>query len=196
LGKPLKSILAASDGIPVYTASITPTGLAASAEVADGVFPVFMVPEKFAVIGEHLQKGFVKAGNGKSLENFDVAPFVPVILGDDLDACRAPVKQFMALYIGGMGAKNKNFYHTYTTNLGFGEAADKIQELYLGGDKEAAANAVPDELVDLAALVGPEERIRERAQVWKASGDRNEVGTLLFHVYQEELLAILADEFL
>ena len=167
LGKPLKSILQASEGIPVYTASITPAGLAASAEVADGVFPVFMVPEKFEVIGEHLEKGFAKAGNGKSLADFDVAPFIGCMLGDDLDACRFPIKHFLALYIGGMGAKSKNFYHTYATNLGFGEAADKIQDLYLGGDKDAAANAVPDELVDLVALVGDEARIRERAKCGK-----------------------------
>jgi|TARA_B110000977_G_C11055545_1_gene483927 F420-dependent oxidoreductase-like protein len=197
LGKALKSIMAAVEkDIPVYTASITPAGLAASAEVADGVFPVFMVPEKFEVIGVPLQKGFDKAGNGKSLANFDVAPFIGVIMGDDVDACRAPIKQFLALYIGGMGAKNKNFYHTYTTNLGFGDAADEIQEHYLAGDKEAAANAVPDELVDLVALVGPEARIRERCQVWKESGERNEVGTLLFQVYQDEVLDVLADEFL
>mgnify|MGYP006116266943 FL=1 len=197
LGKSLKSIMEAVKGdIPVYTASITPAGLAASAEVADGVFPVFMVPEKFEVIGVPLQKGFDKAGGGKSLANFDVAPFIGVIMGDDVDACRAPIKQFLALYIGGMGAKNKNFYHTYTTNLGFGDAADKIQELYLGGDKDGAANAVPDELVDLVALVGPEARIRKRCQVWKESGERNEVGTLLFQVYQDEVLDVLADEFL
>ena len=196
LGKPLKSILRAEPDIPIYTASITPAGLACAGEMADGVFPIFMSPEKFDVIGQHLQKGFERAGGGKSLQNFDVAPAVQVIMDDNVDGCRALLKEWLALYIGGMGAKGKNFYTTYTTSMGYGEAAQRIQELYLAGDKAAAAAAVPDELIDEVALVGPEERIRERAKAWKAAGARNEVGTMILGVRQPELLPILADIFL
>ena len=196
LGKPLKSIMEGNKDIPIYTASITPAGLAAAAEVADGVFPIFMSPERFDAIGPHLQKGFDKAGNGKSLDNFDVAPTTGVILGDDIDACRAPIKDFLALYIGGMGAKGKNFYTTYATAMGYGEAAEKIQDLYLAGNKAEAAAAVPDELVDEVAMVGPEDVIRERAKAWKEAGKKKQVGTLMLNVVQPEVLPLLADLFI
>jgi F420-dependent oxidoreductase-like protein len=195
LGKPLKSILNADPNIPIYTASITPAGLSCAAEVGDGVFPIWMSPEKFSAIGPHLEKGFAKAGNGKSLKDFDVAPGVAVMMGDDIDACRMPIKQNMALYIGGMGAKGKNFYTTYATAMGYGEAAIKIQDLYLAGDKEAAVAAVPDALVDEVALIGPEARIRERAKVWKAAGKKGQVGTMMMHIHQPEILPIIADIF-
>ena len=129
LGKPLKSILAASDNIPIYTASITPAGLRCAGEVGDGVFPVWMDPTKYSVIGDSIEEGFAKAGNGKSLKDFDIAPFVTVAMNDDLDAAYDSLRPWLALYIGGMGAKNKNFYHEYTTRLGYGDAADEIQAL-------------------------------------------------------------------
>lgn len=195
LGKPLKSILQGDPNIPIYTASITPAGLACAAEVGDGVFPIWMSPENFSAIGPHLEKGFAKAGNGKSLKDFDVAPGVFVLMGDDLDACRLPVKQMMALYIGGMGAKGKNFYTTYATAMGYGEQAERIQDLYLAGDKEAAVAAVPNELVDEVALLGTEAQIRERAEVWKEAGRQNRVGTMMMHISQPELLPIVADIF-
>ncbi|MGK0499054.1 MAG: F420-dependent oxidoreductase-like protein [Oceanicoccus sp.] len=195
LGKPLKSILQGDSSIPIYTASITPAGLACAAEVGNGVFPIWMSPEKFSVLEPHLSKGFAKAGNGKSLKDFDIAPGVAVVLGDDVDACRQPVKENMALYIGGMGAKGKNFYTTYATAMGYGEQAERIQDLYLAGKKAEAIAAVPDELVDEVALVGPEARIRERAQAWKQAGERNEVGTMMLQIQQPELLPIMADIF-
>ena len=195
LGKPLKSIMEANAKIPIYTASITPAGLACAGEVADGVFPIFMSPERFDAIEPHLQKGFDKAGNGKSLANFDVAPTAGVILGDDIDACRAPIKDFLALYIGGMGAKGKNFYTTYATAMGYGDAAEKIQALYLAGKKPEAAAAVPDELVDEVSFVGPEDVIRERAKVWREAGEKNHVGTLMLNVIQPEVLPLMAELF-
>lgn len=195
LGKPLKSILQRDQSIPIYTASVTPAGLACAGEMANGVFPVWMSPERFHAIEPHLQTGFERAGGGKSLQEFDVAPNVPVILGDDVDTLRLPVKQHMALYIGGMGARGKNFYTSYTTAMGFGEAAEKIQQLYLAGQKEEAAAAVPDELVDETSLIGPESRIRERAKAWKAAAAQNKVGTLLFHLQQPEAIELLADIF-
>ena len=196
LGKPLKSILGANTDIPIYTASITPAGLACAGEVADGVFPIFMSPEKYSVIGDHLQTGFERAGGDKSLADFTVAPNIPVVLGDDVAACRAPLRDYLALYVGGMGAKNQNFYTRYASSMGYEEAAHRIQDLYLAGDKQAAAAAVPDELIDEVALVGPAERIRERAGAWQAAASRGEVGSVLFGVMQPEVLPLLADVFL
>lgn len=196
LGKPLKSILQGNPDIPIYTASITPAGLTCAGHVADGVFPIFMSPEKYQVIGQYIEQGFALAGGGKSLRDFDVAPGVSVVLGDDLEACRAPVRQFLALYIGGMGAKGKNFYTNYASALGYGEAAQRIQELYLSGDKAAAMASVPDALIDEVALVGPAGRIRERAQAWRAAASRGEVGTMLLGVMQPEVLPLLAEIFL
>ncbi|MFT5033789.1 MAG: F420-dependent oxidoreductase-like protein [Bermanella sp.] len=191
LGKPLKSILHGNPNIPMYLASITPAGLANAAEVADGVFPIFMIPEKFDVLKKDLDRGFAKSG--RSMANFDVAPSVPVIMDDNIDGCRHFVKDFLALYIGGMGAKGKNFYTDYATRCGYGAEAEKIQDLYLAGKKTEAIAAVPDQLVDDIALVGPEGRIRERAKDWKAAGARGEIGTMLINAQQPEVLPILAD---
>ena len=196
LGKPLKSILAAASDIPIYTASITPAGLRCAGEVADGVFPVWMDPNKYDVLGESIERGFEKAGNGKSLEDFDVAPFVTVAMNDDLDAAYDALRPWLALYIGGMGAKNKNFYHDYATRLGYGDAADQIQELYLSGKKSEAEVLVPNELLDEVSLIGPRERIIERLGPWKEAGKRGEVGSMLLGVQDPVVLELLANEML
>jgi F420-dependent oxidoreductase-like protein len=196
LGKPLKSILEGNPEIPIYTASITPAGLRCAGEVADGVFPVWMDPNKFDILGEHLQKGFDKAGNGKSLEGFDVAPFVSVSMNDDLDAAFDALRPWLALYIGGMGAKDKNFYNDYASRLGYADEAARIQELYLAGKKAEAEAAVPTALLDEVALVGPKDRIRERLGAWKAAGQRGEVGTMLLGVHDPEVLELFAEELL
>ena len=196
LGKPLKSILAAASDIPIYTASITPAGLRCAGEVADGVFPVWMDPNKYDVLGESIEQGFEKAGNGKSLKDFDVAPFVTVAMNDDLDAAYDALRPWLALYIGGMGAKNKNFYHEYATRLGYGDAANQIQELYLSGKKPEAEALVPNELLDEVSLIGPRERIIERLGPWKEAGKRGEVGSMLLGVQDPVVLELLANEML
>ena len=196
LGKPLKSILEGCPDIPIYTASITPAGLRCAGEVADGVFPVWMDPEKYSIIGEHLDTGFSKAEGDKSLDDFTVAPFVSVAMNDDLDAAFDSLRPWLALYIGGMGAKGKNFYHDYTTRLGFGDAADRIQDLYLSGQKAEAEAQVPNELLDSVALVGPADRIRERLGVWKEAGKRGEVGSMLLGVHDPAVLELFAQEML
>ena len=195
LGKPLKSILAATE-IPIYTASITPAGLRCAGEVADGVFPVWMDPNKYDVLGESIEQGFEKAGNGKSLKDFDIAPFVTVAMNDDLDAAYDALRPWLALYIGGMGAKNKNFYHEYATRLGYGDAANQIQELYLSGKKPEAEALVPNELLDEVSLIGPRERIIERLGPWKEAGKRGEVGSMLLGVQDPVVLELLANEML
>ena len=196
LGKPLKSILAAASDIPIYTASITPAGLRCAGEVADGVFPVWMDPNKYDALGESIEQGFEKAGNGKSLKDFDVAPFVTVAMNDDLDAAYDALRPWPALYIGGMGAKNKNFYHDYATRLGYGDAADQIQELYLSGKKPEAEALVPNELLDEVSLIGPRERIIERLGPWKEAGKRGEVGSMLLGAQDPVVLELLANEML
>ena len=196
LGKPLKSILHGDPALQIYTASISPAGMECAGEVADGVFPVWMNPERFDVFEESLQKGFAKAGGGKSLDDFDVCPFVTVIMGDDVEKCRMPVKMSMALYIGGMGARDKNFYNDYAKRLGFEEAAVKIQDLFLDGKKAEAAAAVPDELVDACHLVGPRERIIDRLQAWKQAGSKRHVSSMLIGGGSPEVLQTLAEEVL
>ncbi len=196
LGKPLKSILHGDPALKIYTASIAPKGMECSGEVADGVFPVWMNPERFDLFEESLNAGFAKAGGGKSLETFEVLPFVTAVMGDDLDQCRGPVRGQLALYIGGMGAKDKNFYNDYCKRLGYEEAAVKIQKLYLDGKKAEAMAAVPDQLIDDVALVGPWERIKDRLGAWKAAGEKRQVGTMLIGGGSPELLRHLAEEIL
>ncbi len=196
LGKPLKSILAPNTDIPIYTASITPAGLRAAAEVADGVFPVWMDPDKYSLFAEDLEAGFVKAGSGKSLKDFDVAPFVSVIVNEDLDAAYAAAAPYLALYIGGMGAKGKNFYNDYATRLGYGDEAARIQELFLSGQKQAAEASIPKQLIDEVCLVGPKARVRERLQRWKEAGTRGEVGSMLMAIQDPEVMELVAEEIL
>ena len=195
LGKPLKSLLKKDLSIPIYTASFTPAGLTAAAEVADGVFPIWCNPDRFDLFEPHLQKGFDKVP-GKTSDDFDFAPSIGVVLGNDLDMCRAPIKEFMGLYIGGMGARNKNFYNDYTVKLGYEAEAKKIQDLYLAGHHRDAIAAVPDQLVDEVALVGPKERIQDHAQRWQQAVAEKRAGSLLFSARQPEALQLLAETFL
>jgi len=179
LGKPLKSILHGNPAIPIYVASISPGGLRTAAEVADGVFPMMMDPEQFdRSYLPYLEQGFAKASGKKSLANFAVVAGTTVIVSDDLEKARSAVKPGMALYIGGMGARNKNFYNDLAKRLGYADAAKKIQDLYLDGKKAEATAAVPDALVDAVHLVGPKARIQERLKAWKEAGKKGWVHTL------------------
>jgi F420-dependent oxidoreductase-like protein len=196
LGKPLKSILHGRPDMKIFTASISPNGMRCAGEVSDGVFPVWMNPERFDVFKPQLEEGFAKAGGGKNLDGFEVAPFVTAVMGDDLDKCRLPVKGMMSLYIGGMGARGKNFYNDYARRLGYEEAAATIQDLYLDGKKGEALAAVPDSLVDDVALIGPAERILERLEAWKEAGRNRHVGSMLIGGGQPELLRLLAENVL
>ena len=195
LGKPLKSILHCEEDIPIYAATITPRGVEAAAEVADGFFPVWMDPEQFHVFDEPIQKGFAKAGD-KDMTQFDVAPFVTVIMGDDVEQCMVPIRGQMALYIGGMGARDKNFYNNYAKRLGFEEAAAKIQDLYLSGQRDEAMAAVPAELIDACHLVGPADRIKDRLQRWKEADGKGHVSSMLIGSQQPEALQLIAETML
>ncbi|HEX2622637.1 MAG TPA: LLM class F420-dependent oxidoreductase, partial [Phototrophicaceae bacterium] len=163
LGKPLKSILHAAPNIPIYLASIGPKNVALTAEIGDGWLPIFFSPEHYqTAYADQIQEGFAKAGNGKSLSQFDIAPTVHVIVDDDLETAYNQLRPTLALYIGGMGAKGKNFYNDLAVRYGFEEVAATVQDLYLAGNRGEAIMAIPNELIDAVALIGSKARIKDR----------------------------------
>ncbi|HLV35395.1 MAG TPA: LLM class F420-dependent oxidoreductase, partial [Spirillospora sp.] len=151
LGKALKPMLHCRADLPVYLAAIGPKNVALAAEIADGWLPIFFSPERYdTVFKPHIDAGLKAAG--KSLDDFDIAPTVNVAVSNDLEAAWNRFKPMLALYIGGMGAKGRNFYYDLACRYGYEEAAATIQELYLGGRQFDAMSAVPDALVDEVAL--------------------------------------------
>jgi F420-dependent oxidoreductase-like protein len=189
LGKPLKIILHPQRReIPIYLAAIGPKNVALTAEIADGWLPIFFSPERAASVhGPALEEGFARRGGRP--EGWDLAPLVPVLMADDLQACRDFLKPMLALYIGGMGSRAENFYNRLTQRYGFEEAAAAIQDAYLEGRKEDAAAAVPDALVDEIALVGDRARLADRLDAWRESG----ATTLVLRTRQPEALQTLAE---
>jgi len=193
LGKPLRSIQHGDRDMKIITGTISPAGVRTAAEVADGMIPVFMDPDRFDVFEAPLNEGFAKAGNGKSLDSFDVTPFVGVHLDDDLAKAQRPVRENLALYIGGMGARDKNFYNDYAKRLGYEAAAVEIQDHFLAGRRAEAMAAVPEALVDGVALAGPKGRIVERLTDWKRAGARRHVAAMLCRADSKEELRVLAE---
>ena len=172
LGKPLKLMHRPKNpDLPIYIAAIGPKNVQLTAEIADGWLPVFLSPQRVAeVYGPPLAAGFALAGEPDKAERFDIAPTLSAVVTDDLDKGRLSIKPFLALYIGGMGAKGRNFYNDLACRYGYEEAAEKIQDLYLQGKKMEATMAVPDALVDELALVGSKERIADRLDAWRGAG--------------------------
>jgi F420-dependent oxidoreductase-like protein len=161
LGKPLKLMARPLRAeIPIYLAAFRPRAVELAAEIADGWLPIFFSPEKSRTV---FPAPFER-------DDLDIAPSVPALVSDDVESARDALKGYYALYIGGMGARGTNFYNDLACEYGFEEAATRIQELYLDGKHRDAAAAVPDELVDELALVGPKERIAERLAAWRESG--------------------------
>jgi F420-dependent oxidoreductase-like protein len=189
LGKPLRSIVHGRRDLPIYLAAIGPRNVALAAEIADGWLPVFFAPGRAALFRAALEEGFARAGDPGRRARFDVAPMVPVALGPDVDACRARVKPRLALYVGGMGARGRNFYFDLACRYGYEAAAVRVQDLYLEGRRAEAAAAVPDSLVDEVALCGPRERIRERLAAWREAG----VTTLVCGTTDREAIRTLAE---
>ncbi len=188
LGKPLKSTLKADPNIPIYLAAIGPKNVELAAEVADGWLPIFFAPEQYdAAYKTHIDAGLAKAG--KTIEQFDIAPTVSVVINDNLDVCYNMLRPMLALYVGGMGARGKNFYYDLAVRYGFEAAAAEIQDLYLSGDKGAAMARVPAELIDAVALVGPRARVRERLALWHNSP----VTTLNMTVFDVETLRAMVE---
>ena len=193
LGKPLKTILHPKPGLKFYTASISPGGLRLAGEIADGNLPIFFSPEAADAACAPVLQGWQKAGRGETLEGFDTAPYVKIRMGDDLQMCRDSCKPELALYIGGMGARGKNFYNDYCKRLGYPDAAKQIQDLFLDGKKQAAAAAVPDKMVDEIALVGSADRIRGRLADWKAVAKQHKLGTLILTGATPQALRVVAE---
>ncbi len=191
LGKPLKLIThPRHPDLPIYLASIGPRNVELTAEIADGWLPVFFSPERAGeVFGPRLEAGFARAGDAAKREQFDVAPTATAVVTDDLEAGWSQVKPFLALYIGGMGARGRNFYFDLACRYGYEPAAQQIQDLYLAGRKGEAIAAVPDGLADETNLVGPKERIRDRLAAWQEAG----VTTLLVSTGDVATLRVLAD---
>jgi F420-dependent oxidoreductase-like protein len=190
LGKPLKLIVhPLRSSIPIYVAAIGPKNVALAGEIADGWLPVFFSPRRVSVFRKSLDEGFARRSDGRAPADFDIAPTVSVVVGDDVDACRMHVKPNLALYVGGMGARGKNFYNDLACRYGYEDAAKTIQDYYLAGKRNEAIAAVPDELVDEIALCGPRERIRDRLAEWREAG----VTTLICAANSLEAMRTMAE---
>ncbi len=170
LGKPLKSILHMNPAIPIFLGTGTEAMVKLTAEIADGWLPMGFVPGSLPEYLPWLEEGFRRAGDGKSLRDLEIHASVHVAVDADVKAALAKLKPEVALYVGGMGARNVNFHKEMMVRRGFAAEAGRIQELYLAGRKDEAIAAVPDDFVDLRSLVGPPERIRERYRAWEGSG--------------------------
>jgi F420-dependent oxidoreductase-like protein len=188
LGKPLRSILHINPDIPIFLGTENEATVKLCAELCDGWLPLGFVPGSMPHYRPWLEHGFARAGTGKSLDKFEIFAMLPVVIDRDVRAAFARMKPDIALYAGGMGARAKNFHNDLMVRQGFPEAAARIQELYLAGRKEEAAAAVPDELIDLRALVGPPQRIRQRYRAWEDSGATG----LLIRTNQEEAIELMA----
>src|SRR6201982_2439204 len=160
-GKALKLMITpVQERIPIYLAAIGPKNTQLAGEIADGWLPIFFSPEHVSDVRALLEEG--AARSGRSLEDFDMAPTVNTFISDDWPAARDRMRHILALYVGGMGSRKQNFYNQLVQRYGFKDAARTVQDLYLGGKKDEAAAALPDELIDMGTLTGPRDHVRER----------------------------------
>ncbi|MDR6864995.1 LLM class F420-dependent oxidoreductase [Phycicoccus sp. 3266] len=164
--------------IPLYLAAVGPKNLELAGEVADGWHAIFFSPEHSGDLVESVRTGRRRAGHGADgtdpLAGFDIAPSVPVVIADDVEAAADAIRPYAALYVGGMGSREQNFYNRLACRMGFEEAAATVQDLYLAKQHRDAAAAVPFEFIDDTTLIGPPDRIRDRLQRYADAG----VGTL------------------
>lgn len=175
-GKALKLTIApVQERIPIYLAAIGPRNTALAGEIADGWLPTFFSPEHVSSFRELLQQGAARAG--RSLDGFEIAPTVQSYVSQDRDLARNLMRPGLALYIGGMGSREQNFYNNLVRRYGFEQAAVEIQDLYLAGRKAQAAEAIPPELIDAVCLCGPPDVVRDRLAAFREAG----VGTLIIH---------------
>ena len=166
LGKPLQSILHQDHHIPIVLGSGSDSMLRLAGEICDGVLPLRFTPRAEPRFRSAIEEGFGRAGGGKSWDSFSFEPMVSVVITDDVPAALAAMKPSIALYVGGMGHPTINFHKRSMEQQGYGEAAERIEELFRAGRKQEAAGAVPDEFVDEQALVGTPDRIRARYRAW------------------------------
>jgi F420-dependent oxidoreductase-like protein len=190
-GKPLKLIIKpVQERIPIYLAAIGPKNTALAAEIADGWLPTLFAPDHFEAFRPSLEEGVAKAG--RSLEELDITPQVSLAIYDDVEHARNFMRPYLALYIGGMGSREKNFYTELVTRYGFGDSAREVQDLYLSGKQAEAMAAIPAELIDQIALCGPRDVVKERLDHYRDAG----VGTLLVTpaaATQEDRLRMMRD---
>jgi F420-dependent oxidoreductase-like protein len=174
-GKALKLMIAPlQERIPIYLAAIGPKNTELCGQIADGWLPTFAAPEYIASASEQLERGAAKVGRSLD-DSFDIAPSVNVCIDSDIDKARDALRPILALYVGGMGSRKRNFYNSLVRSYGFDKAADEVQELYLAGKKQEAAQALPAELIDRVSVCGPKERVYERLDAYRQAN----VGTLV-----------------
>ena len=188
LGKPLKSILHGNPNIPIFLGTGNEATVRLTAEIADGWLPLGFIPGSMPEYLPWLEQGFARAGICKSLDNFEVMALTHVEVDQDVQAALDRQKPDVALYVGGMGHKDKNFHKDLMVRRGFGDAAERIQELFLAGHKAEATAAVPDEWVDQKSLVGPPARIKQRYRAWEDSGATG----LVVWASQDEAVEVMA----
>ncbi len=170
LGKALRSIVhPLRADLPILLGAEGPKNVALAAEIADGWFPIFFAPRAMGSFKSILDEGFARPGARCTAENFEVLASVPVLIDDDIEAAADRYRPTLALYIGGMGAKEANFHFDVICRMGYEAEAHKIQDLYLQGDKNAATAAVPTSMVQDMALIGPREKIRDDLESWRES---------------------------
>lgn len=170
LGKPLKSTVhPLRADIPIFLAAEGPKNVALAAEIADGWLPLFFSPKADSFYRAALAEGFARPGARRDMDAFEVAATVPIVVHDDIEAAADRLRPFVALYVGGMGAKSANFHRDVIARLGYERDCDVITETYLAGDKKGAAAAVPTALVEDIALIGPVAKVRDELQGWRES---------------------------
>jgi F420-dependent oxidoreductase-like protein len=168
-GKALKlTIKPVQDEIPIFLAAIGPNNTKLAGEIADGWIPTLFSPEHVAEFRPLLEEG--AARSGRSLDGFRIMPTVNTYIGDDVEQARNLTRPFIALYVGGMGSRDKNFYNALVQRYGFEDEAKKVQDLYLEGKREEAMAALSDELIDLVSLVGTKEKVRDKLAVFREAG--------------------------
>jgi F420-dependent oxidoreductase-like protein len=193
-GKALKLTIApVQDEIPIYLAAIGPNNTRLAGEIADGWMPTLFSPEHVSEFRPLLEEG--AARSGRSLEDFRIVPTVNAFVGEDVAAARDLMRPFLALYVGGMGSREKNFYNALVRRYGFEEEAQDVQDLYLAGRKDEAMARLSDELIDLVSLAGPKEKVRDQLQVFREAGvDTLAVTPLAFDKHGRlEQLRLLAE---
>ncbi|MDT4945892.1 MAG: hypothetical protein QOH14_2625 [Pseudonocardiales bacterium] len=168
LGKPLKSTVhPLREDIPIFIGAEGPKNVALAAEIGDGWLPIFFSPKTDAFYREALAEGFARPGARRTLADFEVPAFLPIVIDDDVEAAADLIRPSTALYIGGMGAKSANFHADVFARMGYTGEVEKIQQLFLGGQKADAIAAVPTALIEDIALIGPAAKIRDELQKWE-----------------------------
>jgi F420-dependent oxidoreductase-like protein len=187
LGKPVKSIThPLRKDLPIYLAAEGPKNVSLAAEIADGWLAIYYSPRVDGFYREALNEGFARPGAVRKAEDFEVAATVPVIIHDDVEEAASFLRPVLALYIGGMGAREVNFHANVFGRMGYENEAREIQDLYLQGKKEEAAALVPMSLIEETSLIGPKEKIRDDLEAWREScittlllyGDTNTMRTM------------------